>query len=192
LFLFLVVGLLRPLRLTPFPYTTLFRSIHVGEGETLAQYRISDTEDVATVLAFVLEERRHWLYGEQAPPIERLTMLANERSVALVTPDARLTWLCHPGPDAPAVFADLLGGPGAGHFSIHPTRNGLPLGQRYLPNTMTVETRWSRLLVTDYLEPESAKHRTDLVRVISGDTEASITFAPRPEFGGVPVRLVAE
>src|SRR5690606_19700592 len=44
----------------------------------------------------------------------------------------------------------------------------------------------------DYLEPESAKHRTDLVRVISGDTEASITFAPRPEFGGVPVRLVAE
>ncbi|WP_028849682.1 trehalose-phosphatase [Thermocrispum municipale] len=166
--------------------------IHVGEGETLAQYRISDTEDVATVLAFVLEERRHWLYGEQAPPIERLTMLANERSVALVTPDARLTWLCHPGPDAPAVFADLLGGPGAGHFSIKPTRNGLPLGQRYLPNTMTVETRWSRLLVTDYLEPESAKHRTDLVRVISGDTEASITFAPRPEFGGVPVRLVAE
>src|SRR5690606_1438273 len=121
--------------------------IHVGEGETLAQYRISDTEDVATVLAFVLEERRHWLYGEQAPPIERLTMLANERSVALVTPDARLTWLCHPGPDAPAVFADLLGGPGAGHFSIKPTRNGLPLGQRYLPNTMTVETRWSRLLV---------------------------------------------
>jgi len=166
--------------------------IHVGEGETLAQYRISDTEDVATVLAFVLEERRHWLYGEQAPPIERLTMLANERSVALVTPDARLTWLCHPGPDAPAVFADLLGGPGAGHFSIKPTRNGLPLGQRYLPNTMTVETRWSRLLVTDYLEPESAKHRTDLVRVISGDTEAGITFAPRPEFGGVPVRLVAE
>ncbi|WP_028848602.1 trehalose-phosphatase [Thermocrispum agreste] len=166
--------------------------IKVGEGETLAQYRIRDTEDVATVLAFVLEERRNWLYGEQAPPIERLTMLANESSVALVTPDARLTWLCHPGPDAPAVFADLLGGPSAGHFSIKPTRNGLPLGQRYLPNTMTVETRWSRLLVTDYLEPESAKHRTDLVRVISGDTEASITFAPRPEFGGVPVRLVAE
>ncbi|MGH3468506.1 MAG: trehalose-phosphatase, partial [Thermocrispum sp.] len=90
--------------------------IHVGDGETLAQYRIPETVDVATVLAFTLEERRNWLYGEQAPPIERLTMLANERSVALLTPDARLTWLCHPGPDAPAVFADLLGGTGAGHF----------------------------------------------------------------------------
>ncbi|QWF81515.1 trehalose-phosphatase [Amycolatopsis sp. CA-230715] len=166
--------------------------VKVGDGETLATFRVPDTIDVATVLAFILEERRAWLYGEQAPPIERISLLANERSVALVTPDAKLTWLCHPGPDAPAVFADLLGGPGAGHFSIKPHRNGLPLGQRYLPNTMTVETRWSRLLVTDYLEPESPSHRTDLVRVVSGQAAAEVVFAPRPEFGGVPVRLVQE
>ncbi|MFG1639154.1 trehalose-phosphatase [Amycolatopsis sp. NPDC049252] len=163
--------------------------IKVGDGETLAGFRVPDTVDVALVLGFLLEERRNWLYGESAPPIERLSMLANERSVALLTPDAKLTWLCHPGPDAPAVFADLLGGEGAGHFSIKPHRNGLPLGQRYLPNTMTVETRWSRLLVTDYLEPESAPHRTDLVRVISGEAVAAVKFAPRPEFGGVPVKL---
>ncbi|WP_410593227.1 trehalose-phosphatase [Amycolatopsis sp. lyj-23] len=163
--------------------------IKVGDGETLAGFRVPDTVDVALVLGFLLEERRNWLYGESAPPIERLSMLANERSVALLTPDAKLTWLCHPGPDAPAVFADLLGGEGAGHFSIKPHRNGLPLGQRYLPNTMTVETRWSRLLVTDYLEPESAPHRTDLVRVISGEAAADVKFAPRPEFGGVPVKL---
>ena len=166
--------------------------VKVGDGETLAAYRIRGAEEVATVLAFILEERRNWLYGEQAPPIERLSMLANERSVALITPDARLTWLCHPGPDAPAVFADLLGGGGAGHFSIKPYRNGLPLGQRYLPNTMTVETRWSRLLVTDYLELGGPAHRTDLVRVISGSATTSVVFAPRPEFGGVPVRLTAE
>ncbi|GAA5118509.1 trehalose-phosphatase [Haloechinothrix salitolerans] len=166
--------------------------VKVGEGESIAEYRVDTADDVATVLAFLLEERRTWLYGEQAPPIERLSMLASERSVALLTPDARLTWLCHPGPDAPAVFADLLGGQGAGHFSIGPKHNGLPLGQRYLPNTMTVETRWSRLLVTDYLEPDTAAHRTDLVRVISGEAEASIVFAPRPEFGGVPVRLLRE
>ncbi|WP_199431502.1 trehalose-phosphatase [Qaidamihabitans albus] len=166
--------------------------VKVGDGESLAQYRVPDTVDVATILAFMLEERRNWLYGEQSPPIERLSMLACERSVALLTPDAKLTWLCHPGPDAPAVFADLLGGPAAGHFTINPHRNGLPLGQRYLPNTMTVETRWSRLLVTDYLEPESPMHRTDLVRVISGEATASVVFAPRPEFGGVPVRLLQE
>jgi trehalose 6-phosphate phosphatase len=166
--------------------------IHVGPGDTLAGYTIGDTLDVATVLAFLLEERRTWLYGEQAPPIERLSMLANERSVALVTPDARITWLCHPEPDSAAIFADLLGGPPAGVFSINPERNGLPLGQRYLPGTMTVETRWSRLLVTDYLDHYSAPHRTDLVRVVSGATRAVVEFAPRPEFGQVAVRLVVE
>ncbi|ONI81794.1 trehalose-phosphatase [Saccharothrix sp. ALI-22-I] len=166
--------------------------IKVGEGETLAQYYVGDTLDVATMLAFLLEERRAWLHGDQAVPIERLTMLANERSVALLTPDARLNWLCHPEPDSAAVFADLLGGPAAGHFSIKPEHGSLPLGQRYVPGTMIVETRWSRLLVTDYLDHDLASHRTDLVRRISGSTNAVITFAPRPEFGQVPVRLLRE
>ncbi|GAA2968661.1 trehalose-phosphatase [Actinokineospora diospyrosa] len=165
--------------------------VKVGDGETLAGYRIDDPVSVATMLALLLEERRNWLYGGQAPPIERLSMVANERSVALVTPDARLTWLCHPEPDSAAVFADLLGGPTAGHFSVSPERGGLPLGQRYLPGTMTVETRWSGLLVTDYLEHDVPAHRTDLTRVLSGSSAAVVEFAPRPEFGQVQVRLEA-
>ncbi|SDJ53796.1 trehalose-phosphatase [Actinokineospora alba] len=163
--------------------------IRVGAGESLATYFVEDTTDAATILAFLLEERQAWLNGDQAVPIERLTMLANERSVALVTPDAKVNWLCHPEPDSAAIFADLLGGPAAGHFSIKPEHGSLPLGQRYLPGTMIVETRWSRLLVTDYLEHDLAAHRTDLVRRISGSTNAVITFAPRPEFGQVPVKL---
>ncbi|PWK91137.1 trehalose 6-phosphatase [Lentzea atacamensis] len=166
--------------------------IRVGAGESLAQHFVNDPSDVATVLAFLLEERRAWLHGDQAVPIERLTMLANERSVALVTPDAKVNWLCHPEPDSAAIFADLLGGPAAGHFSIKPEHGSLPLGQRYLPGTMIVETRWSRLLVTDYLEHDLASHRTDLIRRISGSTNAVITFAPRPEFGQVPVRFLRE
>ncbi|MBP2321298.1 trehalose-phosphatase [Kibdelosporangium banguiense] len=164
--------------------------VKVGTGQTLAHFHIDDTPAVATMLAFLLEERRNWLYGEQATPIERLTMLANERSVALVTPEARVTWLCHPEPDSAAVFADLLGGPSAGHLSVTPERGGLPLGQRYLPGTMTVETRWSGLLVTDYLEHYAEAHRTDLIRVITGSSRAVVEFAPRPEFGQVPVKLV--
>ncbi|HWM06303.1 MAG TPA: trehalose-phosphatase [Actinophytocola sp.] len=164
--------------------------VKVGQGETLAGFRIADPTEVGMVLAFLLEERRNWLYGEQAPPIERLTMLASERSVALLTPDGRLTWMCHPEPDSAAVFADLLGGAGAGHFSITPERGGLPLGQRYLSGTMTVETRWSGLLVTDYLDHYTFGHRTDLIRVISGTTAAVVEFAPRPEFAQVQVRLI--
>ena len=141
-------------------------------------------------MSLLCEERRAWLYGKMAPPIERLSMLGNGRSVALVTPDARICWQCVPGPASAAVFADLLGGPAAGHFSIRPQRDGLPLGQRYLPGTMTVETRWSRLLVTDYLDHHTEPHRTDLVRVISGSAPAVVEFAPRPEFGQVAVRLL--
>ncbi len=110
----------------------------MGEGETLAQYRVDSTEEVAAALAFLLEERRTWLSGADAPPIERLTMLASPRSVALITPDANMTWLCHPEPDSAAVFAHLLGGTEAGHFSVGPQREALPLSQQYLDGTMTV------------------------------------------------------
>ncbi|BCN67202.1 putative trehalose phosphatase [Prescottella equi] len=163
--------------------------IKVGEGETLAQYRVDSTEEVAAALAFLLEERRTWLSGADAPPIERLTMLASPRSVALITPDANMTWLCHPEPDSAAVFAHLLGGTEAGHFSVGPQREALPLSQQYLDGTMTVQTRWASLTVTDYLPHDVQPSRTDLTRVITGRAKAVVSFAPRPEFGQVPVQL---
>jgi trehalose-6-phosphatase len=166
--------------------------VKVGTGPSAAVHEVDDPVAVAAALAFLAEERRAWLHGESSPPIERHSMLANGTSVALVTPDAGVTWMCHPGPDSAAVFAQLVGGANAGHFTVRPLHGGLPLGQRYVPGTMTVQTRWSRLLVTDYLGHGLPAHRTDVVRVISGSASASITFAPRPEFGQVPVRLLAE
>lgn len=166
--------------------------IKVGEGESLAKFRVDSTEAVSRALAYLLEERRTWLAGASAPRIERLTMLASPRSVALLTPDATVTWFCHPEPDSAAVFAHLLGGPQGGHFTIEPERPGLPLSQRYVDGTMTVETRWASLQVTDYLPHDVAPTRTDLTRVITGAVKAVVTFAPRPEFGQVPVSLEAE
>ncbi len=163
--------------------------IKVGTGSTIAPYRIADAAAVAEVLAFLADERRAWLFGGQPVPIERLSMLGNGRSLALVTPDARICWQCSPGPASASIFADLLGGPPAGHFSIRPLRDCLPLGQRYVPGTMTLETRWPGLAVTDYLDHHTDAHRVDLIRVISGSAKALIEFAPRPEFGQVAVRL---
>jgi trehalose-phosphatase len=162
--------------------------IKIGPGETQAPYRVRDPLEAARVLGILLETRRHWLYGERAVPIERHSMLANGRTVALLTPAARVSWLCNPRPDSSAVFADLLGGTPAGHFSVRPERDGLPLGQRYRPGTMTVETRWSGLTVTDWLESTAGPHST-LVRHLSGTSRARIDFAPRPEFGQVAVQL---
>jgi len=169
--------------------------IKVGRGETRAAYRVDDPIDAVRVLGGLLETRRAWLYGEHAVPIERHSMIANGSTLALLSPDARVTWLCHPRPDSAAIFADILGGPRAGHFSVSPQRQGLPLGQRYRSSTMSVETRWSGITVTDWLEggiPNGdalAGGCSTFVRVLSGEGTARLEFAPRPEFGQVPVRL---
>jgi trehalose-phosphatase len=171
--------------------------IKVGAGETRAHYRVSGPVDAVRLLGLLLHYRRQWLFGERAVPIERHSMLSNGRTVALVTPDARVSWLCHPRPDSSAIFADLLGGPTAGHFTVTPERGGLPLGQRYLPATMTVETRWSGLTITDWLDTHPVNNRvglsdnegTALIRVLSGTARAKVEFAPRPEFGQLPIRL---
>jgi trehalose 6-phosphate phosphatase len=174
----------------------VFRRLHgpdvgikVGPGETLADYRVESPDDVAAALALLLDERRTWLLGGHTTPIERLTMLSNARTVALLTPDADVVWMCHPQPDSGAVFSRLLGDQNAGHFAIGPRREALPLSQRYVDGTMTVETRWASLLVTDYLSHDVGAGRTDLIRVISGQAGAVVTFAPRPEFAQAPVRL---
>lgn len=173
--------------------------IKIGSGESLAPFRVDEPIDAARVLGMLLHTRRNWLFGERAVPIERHSMLANGRTVALLTPEAKVSWLCHPKPDSPAIFADLLGGTPAGHFTVAPDRGGLPLGQRYRSRTMTVETRWSGLTVTDWLdcpradsesgETVAAPGDSMLVRLLTGHGRARLEFAPRPEFGQVAVRL---
>jgi trehalose-phosphatase len=171
--------------------------IKIGPGETKAAYRVDEPIDAVRVLGLLLETRRHWLYGERAVPIERHSMLGNGRTIALLAPDAKVTWLCHPSPDSAPIFADLLGGSPAGHFSVRPVqRDGMPLGQRYRPGTLTIETRWSGLTVTDWLDSSvplddaaTAPESTSLVRLLTGNVKARIEFAPRPEYGQVAIRL---
>jgi trehalose-phosphatase len=167
-------------------------SIKIGPGDTHATYQVPDPETGVRALALLAEARRRWLFGEHAVPIERHTMLSNGRTLALLTPAANVTWLCHPRADSSAVFAALLGDDSAGYFAImphRPERTGevMPLGQRYRPGSMTVETRWSGLTVTDWLDGEEPI--TSLVRVLTGSVRVRLAFAPRPEFGQVPTRL---
>jgi len=165
--------------------------IKIGPGDTKAAYRVDDPQTAVRVLGLLTEIRRRWLFGERAVPIERHTMLANGRTLALLTPDARVTWLCHPRPDSPAIFADLLGDASAGYFSVAPARGGpdgvRPLGQRYRPGSMSVETRWAGLTVTDWLDGTAPDNV--FVRVLSGSVPVRLEFAPRPEFGQVPIQL---
>ena len=126
-------------------------------------------------------------------PIEDHSMLSDQRSVALVTPQAQINWMCVPRIDSPAIFAALLGGPEAGHFSITPLDCGTDTEpeQTYLDGTLILQTSWPTLRVTDYLDcsdgrPHQAAAATDLIRHIEGAGRVRVEFAPRADFGRAP------
>ncbi len=169
-------------------------AVKIGSGESLAPYRVSGPGDVAQVLARLSELRARWLEGAAAVPIEQHAVLSDQRTVALVTPGARISWLCVPRIDSPALFADLVGGPAAGHFSIRCPDGSEPIQQAYTGDSLVLQTRWKDFTVTDFLDcsggrPIQRAGRTDLVRLIEGTGRALAEFAPRLDFGRVPTRL---
>ncbi len=171
-------------------------SVKVGPGETAARHRLRDTREVARALAVLFELRQEWLRGGSAVPIEEHAMLSDQRTIALVTPAARITWLCLPRIDSPGFFAELLGGPSAGYWAVRAADGSPPLEQRYRERSMVLETRFATFTVTDFLDcslgrPARRAGRSDLLRVIEGTGEALVEFAPRIDFGRVPTRLRA-
>ena len=178
-----------------------FRTLHgpdvgvkVGEGETAAPFRVDSPEEVAILLAALSTRRADWLAGAGVTPIDEHSMLSDQRTAAIVTPDARITWLCVPRIDSGAIFAELLGGEPAGHFSIRPATGEATPTQAYVGDTLVLRTSWPDLSVTDYLDcsegrPKRISGRTDLIRVIEGVGRARIEFAPRLDFGRFPTQL---
>ena len=146
------------------------------------------------MLASLAEQRDAWLKGSEAVPIERHALLSDQRTVALVTPDARVVWFCVPRVDSAALFAELLGGPVAGFFAIRAADGSPPLRQSYSGNTFLLRTDWADFAVTDYLDcsngrPFQRAGRSDLIRVVEGTGRIVIEFAPRLDFGRIATRL---
>ncbi len=169
--------------------------VKVGEGPTQAAFRVRDTEDIARLLAVLSEARQRWLAGCEAIPINALSMLSDQRTAALLSPDARIIWMCAPRIDSPSLFAELLGGPSAGYFSVAPADDGAPdPSQTYDGDSFLLHTRWRDISVTDYLDcsggrPMQRAGRLDLIRFLHGSGRARIEFAPRLDFGRTATRL---
>lgn len=168
--------------------------VKVGQGESCAKFRIKDPEEVAYVLAKLSELRIKWLKGSATHPIENYSMLSDMRTVSLVSPDARISWYCVPRIDSGAIFAELVGGEGAGFFAIEPKNVTDKPKQSYLKNSLALQTKWKNLSVTDYLDCSGARvtqraGRTDLVRVLQGSGQVRLRFHPRLDFGRVPTKM---
>jgi trehalose-phosphatase len=169
--------------------------IKIGEGETAARWRIGTTRDACRVLARLAEKRAEWLEGAAAVPIEHHSVLSDQRTLALVTPGGRVSWMCAPRVDSSAIFAELLGGETAGHFTVRGT-SGPARSQAYHESSMVVETVWDGFTVTDLLDcssvrPTQRAGRSDLIRVIKGTGRAVVEFAPRLDFGRTPTQITA-
>lgn len=168
--------------------------IKVGEGQTAARFRVRDMEVAARILALLSDLRLDWLRGSGLVPLEEHSMLSDLRTAAIISPQARISWLCVPRIDSAAVFAELLAGPSAGYFAVTNPDGSGPLSRRYVPHTMIHESKFATFTVTDYLDVASDRSqrlagRSDLIRVLEGQGEARIEFAPRLDFGRFPTRL---
>ena len=168
--------------------------VKVGEGDSSASYRVADPSEVARTIAKLYELRCAWLRGTEAVPIEEHALLSDHRAMALMTPRARLVWMCLPRVDSASVFAELVGGPSAGYFEIGPAEGREDVRQHYCADTLVLETSWGGVHLTDFFDtcdgrPRQRAGRSDLLRVVDGCGRVRVEFAPRLDYGRVPTRL---
>jgi alpha,alpha-trehalase len=136
-------------------------------------------------------------------PIGDYALLSDCRSAALVSRDGSVDWLCFPRFDGPSVFCRLLD-PAGGRFSIRPAGE-FQASRRYADQTMVLETTFTTpggtAVLTDALAlgPNERGHRLGagspgmLLRRLactSGEIEAEVSYAPRPEYGLIHPILV--
>lgn len=169
-------------------------AIKVGAGETAAPFRIEAPEDVARVLGTLYDLRAKWLESAQAVPIEKHSFLSDQRTIALVTPDATVNWTCAPRVDSSALFADIIGGPTAGYFAIRAADGTPPTRQSYDDASLVLKTEWPDFTLTDFLDcsggrPTQRAGRTDLIRILEGSGTVEVEFVPRLDFGRVATEL---
>jgi alpha,alpha-trehalase len=136
-------------------------------------------------------------------PIGEYALLSDCRSAALVSRDGSVDWLCFPRFDGPSVFCRLLDQDG-GHFSIRPAGE-YQVSRRYVDQTLVLETTFTTAhgtaVLTDTLAigPNERGHHLGarspgtLLRVLactSGEIQAEVSYAPRPEYGLIHPALV--
>jgi GH15 family glucan-1,4-alpha-glucosidase len=90
-------------------------------------------------------------------PIENYAMIGDMHTVALVSVDGSIDWLCIPHFDSPSVFATLLDDNKGGYFRLAPVDGGVTCKQFYWPDT--------NVLITRFLLPQGAAELTDFMPV---------------------------
>src|SRR5271154_4223473 len=91
-------------------------------------------------------------------PIENYGVIGNMRSIALVSIEGSIDFLCFPDFDSPTVFAALLDGERGGSFGLNPDLEDMRVKQLYLPDT--------NILLTRFLSESGVAEVTDFMPVV--------------------------
>lgn len=130
-----------------------------------------------------------------SPAIEDYAAIGDGRSIALVSRDASIDWLCWPRIDSPSLFGRLVGGDIGGSWSLAPAGTG-STRRRYLEGTNVLETVFeteggsARVLDLLPLSPAEAVARElvpehELVRVVEctrGEIAIESVLDARPDY----------
>jgi GH15 family glucan-1,4-alpha-glucosidase len=113
--------------------------------------------------------------------IEDYGLIGNLKTVALVSVDGSIDFMCYPSFDSPTVFAKLLDSQRGGSFGVFPQMENYNTKQLYLPSTAVLLTRFFSedgiAEVTDYMPVnEGADDKsTAIVRQVK-TVRGNITF----------------
>ena len=101
--------------------------------------------------------------GKALQPIENYGVIGNMRSIALVSVEGSIDFLCYPKVDSPSIFAALLDAERGGSFALNPDLEAMRVKQLYLPNTNILLTRFLSesgvAEVTDFMPVEQRKDK---------------------------------
>ncbi|HUQ08811.1 MAG TPA: glycoside hydrolase family 15 protein [Steroidobacteraceae bacterium] len=101
--------------------------------------------------------------------IEDYAAIGDGETIALVSRDGSVDWLCWPRFDSGACFAALLGTEDHGHWSLAPAGSS-KVTRRYREDTLILETTFTtdagEVLITDFMPQR--RNNSELIRIVRG------------------------
>lgn len=124
----------------------------------------------------------------RSTPIEDYALIGDLHTAALISGRGSIEWLCLPRFDSPASFAAMLGGPGAGHWTLAPHDPQARPRREYVGHSLVLRTTWESVEgvveVVDFMPPRSGA--ADVVRTVtgkSGRVAMNLRLDPRFDYG---------
>src|SRR5688572_25189339 len=136
------------------------------------------------------------------PKIQDYAAIGDGRSVALISREGSIDWLCWPRFDSPSLFGRMLDGKIGGSFRIAPMEPART-ERHYIERTNVLQTRFQTdmgvIVLTDFMPAASEEQKgrmlwpeQELVRRVEceqGEVEIQADFDPRPDYGRARVHI---